>query len=57
MENFTHLNVSDIQNWNIGNSSKNSNAEQVTLDIVASSNYVGILIKAENNEDCNDFFT
>lgn len=45
MENFTHLNVSDIQNWNIGNSSKNSNAEQVTLDIVASSNYVGILNK------------
>ena len=37
MENFTHLNVSDIQNWNIGNSSKNSNAEQVTLDIVAAS--------------------
>lgn len=45
MENFTHLNVSDIQNWNIRNSSKNSNAEQVTLDIVASSNYVGILNK------------
>lgn len=45
MENFTHLNVSDIQNWNIGDSSQNSNAEQFTLDIVASSNDVRTVMR------------
>lgn len=51
MENFTHLNVSDIQNWNIGNSSKNSNAEQVTLDIVAPSNDVRTVMRKVTLDD------
>lgn len=51
MESFTHLNVSDIQNWNIGDTSQNSNAEKVTLDIVASSNEVRTVMRKVTLDD------
>lgn len=51
MESFTHLNVSDIQNWNIGDNSQNSNAEKVTLDIVASSNEVRTVMRKVTLDD------
>lgn len=51
MENFTHLNVSDIQNWNIGDTSQNSNAEKVTLDIVASSDEVRTVMRKVTLDD------